>query len=452
LFLTVLDAPQLRDDYYCTLLAYSHSAKCLAVGLGNFVHLWSERSGVDTPEALNKVPTSVVSDVQHVTSLDFSSAYGGQAILAVGRADGRITLWSPYDSEPRFDATQPKPVSCVSWRPTIVQRPSLRDRAMNVPTEELLIGDEVGHLYFYSVEWPSRDQSALFGWHGAMTLLARMNIHTQQICGLAWAANGELFASGGNDNNCFLFETKKVLQSIKGSGDTLARLDVREGPSGESIYTVTNRSGLILHLHHSAARHKWTLNAAVKAMAFCPWQRGLIAIGGGSNDRCIHFYHTRSGTCLATIDCAAQVTSLVWSQTRREIAATFGFAQPEHPYRIAVFAWPSCEQVVAVPWWDENRALCAVAYPGGPTSGPPADNDQDYSRSRGEDDALSRRGAREGCIVVAASDMAIRFHEIWSDTRGDTGGLLGSGTAGFLGGSDILEGMHGIARESAVIR
>jgi hypothetical protein len=163
-----------------------------------------------------------------------------------------------------------------------------------------------------------------------------------------------------------------------------------------------------------------------------------VAIGGGSNDRCIHFYHTRSGTCLATIDCAAQVTSLVWSRTRREIAATFGFAQPEHPYRIAVFAWPSCEQVVAVPWWDENRALCAVAYPGGPTGMPDGDE---------------RASSEAGCLVVAASDMAIRFHEIWTGGRRSTtgSGLLG-GTAGLLGGSDILEGLHGVDRQEGVIR
>ncbi|KAF1944277.1 WD40 repeat-like protein [Clathrospora elynae] len=452
---SLLDAPNLRDDYYCTLLAYSHTSKCLAVGLGNFVHLWSEKNGVDTPESLNVVPSGTDSpDVQHVTSLDFSSTQGGQAILAVGRADGRISLWSPFDSEPRFDATQPKSVSCVSWRPTTVERPSLRDRAMTVLTEELLIGDEVGHIYFYSVEWPSENQSALFGWHGAMTLLARLTIHSQQICGLAWSTDGELFASGGNDNNCNLFETKKVLRPVNPSENASAALDVREGPRGESIYTVSNRSNPVLHLPDTAAKHKWTLNAAVKAMAFCPWQRGLIAIGGGSNDRCIHFYHTRSGTCLATIDCAAQVTSLIWSQTRREIAATFGFAQPEHPYRVAVFAWPSCEQIVAVPWYDKNRALCAVAYPGGPTSGPQADDDRDGGRARGEDGVWSRRGVEEGCIVVAASDMAIRFHEIWSDRRGSvgSGGLLGSGTAGLLGGSHILEGLSGIERQGAVIR
>jgi WD40 repeat protein len=433
------------------LLAYSHTAKCLAVGLGNFVHLWSERSGVDTPESLNAVPTSTDLDVRHVTSLDFSSKQGGQAILAVGRADGRITLWSPFDTEPRFDATQPKSVSCVSWRPTVVERPSLRDRAMIVETEELLIGDEVGHIYFYSIEWPSKDQSALFDWHGAMTLLVRMSIHTQQICGLAWASDGEMFASGGNDNNCFLFETKKVLRPSNGSDNTQAMLDVREGPNGESIYTVTNRTGAVLYLQHTAARHKWTVNAAVKAMAFCPWQKGLLAIGGGSNDRYIHFYHTRSGTCLATIDCAAQVTGLVWSQTRREVAATFGFAQPEHPYRIAVFAWPSCEQVVAVPWWDENRALCAVAYPGGPSSGP-AEDERDGGRARSEDGIWTRRGVEEGCIVVAASDMAIRFHEIWGGRKGGVGGLIGDGGSCVLGGSDILEGLHNITRDGPVIR
>lgn len=391
------------------------------------------------------MPTDAAPDSQHITSLDFSSTQGGQAILAVGRADGRIVLWSPLDFEPRFNATQPKPVSCVSFRPTTVQRPSLRDRAMTVSTEELLVGDELGHIYFYSIEWPSETQSALFGWHGAMTLLARMNIHTQQICGLAWSTAGDMFATGGNDNNCFLFETNRILQDS--SSSTSATLSVREGSAGEFIYTVTNRSSPVLNLPHTAAKHKWTLNAAVKAIAFCPWHRGLVAVSGGSNDRCIHFYHTRSGSCLATIDCAAQVTSLVWSRTRREIAATFGFAQPEHPYRIAVFAWPSCEQVVAVPWWDENRALCAIAYPGGP---PGANSD---GGMRDEDGLWTRREPEEGCLVVAASDMAIRFHEIWSGGKGGAGmgGLLG-GTTGLLGGSDILEGLNGADGQGAVIR
>jgi hypothetical protein len=34
----VLDAPNLRDDYYCSVLAYSPLTKILAVSLGNAIY------------------------------------------------------------------------------------------------------------------------------------------------------------------------------------------------------------------------------------------------------------------------------------------------------------------------------------------------------------------------------------------------------------------------------
>ena len=411
------------------------------MGLGNYVHLWSEQSGVDTPESLNLLSSTTLADTQHVTSLSFSSSNGGQAILAVARADGRVALWSPFESEPRFNATQPKPISCVAFKPVTVKKPSLRDDAMTVATEELLVGDEVGHIYLYSIEWPTETESAVFGWNGAITLLARIEVHSQQICGLAWTPDGELFASGGNNNACYLFETRNVLRNPNSSDIPSGTVTVRQGPDGESIYAIATGHNTVRQVPGTQAKHRWELNAAVKAIAFCPWQRGLLAIGGGSNDRCIHFYHTMSGACLATIDCAAQVTALIWSQTRREIVATFGFAQPEHPFRIAVFAWPTCEQIIAVPWFDESRALYAIPYPGSPV----ADTTDDVGpRNSGDRSPGCRRGiaGAEGCIVVAASDAAIRFHEIW------TGGKIGVGSAaGMLGGSDVLESLQGIERE-----
>lgn len=54
----------------------------------------------------------------------------------------------------------------------------------------------------------------------------------------------------------------------------------------------------------------------------------------------------------------------------------------------------------------------------------------------------SRRKESEGCIVVAASDETVRFHEIWSETRREV-----LQHRGVLGGSDILEQMEGIERE-----
>ncbi|KAK8174032.1 WD40-repeat-containing domain protein [Phyllosticta citrichinensis] len=403
---TILDAPRLRDDFYCTVLAYSRTANCLAVGLAHSVYLWSETRGVGTPESINASYTA------HVTSLSFSSSDGGQAILAIGRADGSVCLWSLFDEEPRFKARQPAPISCLSFSPNTFKLSSIRDPALVASTETLLVGDEEGHVYLFSVEWPDVTSRDLFNWPGAMTLLARINVHSQQICGLAWSPCGEFFASGGNDNQCFLFETKRLFASLN-----------------NLCATMKDRSQ-VTDIDATAAKHCWTLNAAVKAMAFCPWQRGLLAIGGGSNDRCIHFYHTFSGACLATIDCSAQVTSLIWSTTRREICATFGFAQPDHPFRVAVFSWPACEQLVAIPWPDDHRALFAIAYPGGPNDG----------RTRGEGGAWWSRTQVEGCIVVATSDTSIKFHEVWSEERRKAKPL------GALGGSEILEELHGADR------
>jgi meiosis-specific APC/C activator protein AMA1 len=383
----VLDAPALRDDYYCSLLAYSTTLQCLAVGLGPHVYLWSE----DRANTRHNIPDSLTAPrgSSHVTSVSFSSVAGASAILAIGRGDGRITLWSPQDAEPRFDSEQPAPISYVCFRPTTQRRCSVRDANTFVDTEELLVGDELGNVYLYSVEWPNQDQRDLFDWHGSMTLLARISCHTQQICGVAWSPDGKFFATGGNDNNLFLFETQKILQPHTPSAHTSS--PTAEPTAASTVTDPTDRDEVPTILP-GRQKHTFSLNAACKAITFAPWQPSLIAAGGGSNDRCIHFFHALSGAKLATIDCYAQVTSLVFNPRKREIAATFGFAQPEHPYRVAVFAWPSCRMVVGIPWWGEERALYAIEYPGA-----------------------------GGSLVVATSDASIKFHEVWSGVSSDEG-------------------------------
>ncbi|KAH9826977.1 WD40 repeat protein [Teratosphaeria destructans] len=428
----VLDAPALRDDYYCSLLAYSPTLDCLAVGLGPHVYLWSE----DRQRYTSKLPDSLTAPFSaHITSLSFSSVTGGSAVLAIGRADGRITLWSPLDRDPRFDSEQPSAMSFVCFRPNTVRRQSVRESCATVATEELLVSDEAGNVYLYSVEWPDHDQRDLFDWHGSMTLLARISCHSQQVCGIAWSLDGEFFATGGNDNQLFLFESKKVMkqhrrrQQAQGSEDTVK---VRSGDQ-DSLDSVAGQ-GAVLNILPGHQKHIFTLNAAVRALAFAPWQPSLLAAGGGSNDRCIHFFHTVSGARLATIDCHAQVTSLIWSQKRKEIAATFGFAQPEHKIRVAVFSWPSCRCVVKIPWVAEERALHSVAYPRGPAGG--------LSKRGTTDDReggpwYGKRTREEGCLVVATSDASIKFHELWAERDGTESR---SPMKGVLGGSQILEG------------
>lgn len=407
----------MRDDFYCSTLAYSSSSGILAVGLGQCVYLWSEGCIVDRP------PFGDIDPSNYVTSLSFSSDNGGRSILAVGRQSGQLSLWSVFEDKVRFEINHPNSISCVAFKSKTSRRLSEGFFNIEIEAEDLAVGDEMGNIWYYSVEWHTVQNQ--WSWTGCMTLLAKIHAHTQQVCGLAWSPDERFLATGGNDNACMLFEldasfTKPLDQSSSSTSANLSGFD----SANPFLYLTTtaertqapNRQQIVNHFLPSWAfvpprrtaaaspllsragclisggektviiplnrqKHRLVHSAAVKAIAFAPWQPSLLATGGGSNDRRIHFFHTRTGVCLATINVFAQVTSLIWSQTRREIAATFGYAQPEHPFRIAVFAWPSCAQVAVIPWgpcgatWDGSdhdlnrdcgRALWAVSYPGRP--------------------------------------------------------------------------------------
>jgi len=455
----VLDAPNLRDDFYCSILAYSATCRTLAVGLSDLLYGWSETGGV-------KLLNLGTARNCHLTSVAFSSTEGGKGILAYGRTNKTLGLMSLHDDPeesnshagplPRFEVNQPAPVTCLSWKPTCTLRPSkspINPGAL-VKTEDLLVGDEVGCVYYYAIEWPERWEVERDNWAGSMVLLAKVTVHSQQICGLSWSRDGELFATGGNDNLCYLFQTSRALDAHaraisevheghqEGQTNTPAAASV-ENSEASSAITEIQRPGRSLldygQLNRGDEKHQWLHRAAVKAIAFCPWQDGLVATGGGSNDKCIHFFHTTSGAPLATISVSAQVTSLIWSTTRKEIAATFGYAQPDHPVRIAVFSWPECRQVAAIPWAGEHRALYAIPFPGGPENAHPARNSTG-ARSHS-------RTAMEGCIMVASSDKSVKFHEVWAADKKTT-----AGGVGMLGGSEILESLEGIDRDRDVIR
>ncbi|OAL39262.1 hypothetical protein AYO20_01580 [Fonsecaea nubica] len=371
----VLDAPNLKDDYYCSVLAYNQTCHSLAVALGQKVYLWTEQYGVRYP------PLPPCRPADFVTSLAFSSEKGAKAILAVARNSGTITLWSLLEIRPRFDAPHPCATSCVSFKPVQTQRPSVTGNG-TVMCEDLVVGDDSGMIYYYSLEWPEFAP-------GSMTLLAKLDAHSQNICGISWSLDGRHFVSGGNDNRALLFDPSVFLHADdqrdispstpspaadmfddssfstsqlptppdtpqryrsashressnfdRGPVNNMRNTDLATPPpsplrpsrvvdhsptmqdlnppghpqtavpSNESVL----RNALVdpvipgdsnLHIH------SFDHAAAVKAIAFAPWQPNLLATGGGSNDRQIHFFHIGSGATLALINVFSQVTSLV---------------------------------------------------------------------------------------------------------------------------------------------
>ncbi|KAJ8611505.1 hypothetical protein MRB53_037912 [Persea americana] len=133
---------------------------------------------------------------------------------------------------------------------------------------------------------------------------ARLVGHKQEVCGLKWnQADGQL-ASGGNDN----------------------KLLVWDGVGTEPLWKFTEHT------------------AAVKAIAWSPHQRNLLASGGGTADRRIRFWNTSTGTLINELDTGSQVCNLAWSRNSNELVSTHGYSQNQ----IVVWKYPSMTQVVSL--------------------------------------------------------------------------------------------------------
>lgn len=146
--------------------------------------------------------------------------------------------------------------------------------------------------------------------------------HTAEVCGLEWRSDGQQLASGGNDNVVNIWDPRS------------------EAPK----FSKTN--------HH----------AAVRAIAWCPWQLNLLSTGGGSQDKYIHFWNSTTGARVNSINAGSQVTSLKWSTTYKEIASTHGY--PDNS--ISIWSYPSLTKTVdIVP--HESRVLHSALSPDGQT-------------------------------------------------------------------------------------
>lgn len=105
----------------------------------------------------------------------------------------------------------------------------------------------------------------------ANNLVSRINAHTETVCGLKWSERGNLLASGGNDNLMYIWEPSKM-------------------SSSNYLYCFKGH------------------RAAVKAMAWCPYQSHILASGGGTTDGYIKLWNTQKGNCISSLSTKAQAS------------------------------------------------------------------------------------------------------------------------------------------------
>ncbi|KAF6839221.1 meiosis-specific apc c activator protein ama1 [Colletotrichum plurivorum] len=254
-------------------------------------------------------------------------------------------------------------------------------------TEDLIVGDDQGNIYYYSVEWPALWEVRDDGWYGTMALIANIAVQSQQICALAWSPDGLGFVSGSNDNTACFFEIDKMLKQRQrsfsaSSTETVRRRGRSNSDSVPGQRGQRNEAPDSIYDDCLGRVMAEVSDQEFTPVAFCPWQENLVATGGGSSDKCINFWHASTGALLATI-------------------AENG-----------------------------SRALYAVPYPGAP--------DDVHPKSR---------TAKEGTIIVAANDGGIKFHEVWGGWPTlKIGGVGMLGGSDILEGLDGIEKEGGVIR------
>uniref|UniRef100_A0A7S1TZ58 CDC20/Fizzy WD40 domain-containing protein n=1 Tax=Phaeomonas parva TaxID=124430 RepID=A0A7S1TZ58_9STRA len=130
--------------------------------------------------------------------------------------------------------------------------------------------------------------------------------HEQEVCGLSWSPDGSYLASGGNDNLLCVWDAASVGRS-----------------SSRAFHTLTDHQ------------------AAVKALAWSPHERNLLASGGGTADRSIKFWNAATGAMLSSIDTGSQVCALRWNPHEKEILSSHGFADNQ----LSLWKYPSMAKV-----------------------------------------------------------------------------------------------------------
>ncbi|PQQ21318.1 cell division cycle 20.1 cofactor of APC complex [Prunus yedoensis var. nudiflora] len=152
--------------------------------------------------------------------------------------------------------------------------------------------------------------------------------HEAEICGLKWSPSGQHLASGGNDNVLFVWDRSTA--SSNSPRQWLQRLE-----------------------DHTAA---------VKALAWCPFQENLLASGGGELDRCIKLWNTQTGSCLSSVDTGSQVCGLLWNNYERELLSCHGFSKNE----LILWKYPSMVRMAELTG-HTSRVLFMTQSPDGCT-------------------------------------------------------------------------------------
>ncbi|RXI08660.1 hypothetical protein DVH24_022804 [Malus domestica] len=271
---------------------------------------------------------------------DFYSSimdWGKNSILAVALGSD-LFLWNSTNSEVHkllhVDDQRDFPTS-VAWsenaKTLAVGYRRSKLQLWDVETSKLVRRFENHKDRIATVAWNghvltsgSRDTSIInHDVRAGSNVASRLQAHKEEVCGLKWSEGGNVLASGGNENLLYIWNSSKM-----------------------------NSSRFLFRFREHCA--------AVKALAWCPYQSEVLASGGGTEDGCIKLWNTKKGTCIKTIETNAQasyriqspfcelfvVCGLEWNRHHKEILSAHGYSRGELiKNQLCIWRYPSMENV-----------------------------------------------------------------------------------------------------------
>lgn len=200
-------------------------------------------------------------------------------------------------------------------------------------------------------------------------VVGRMAHHTQEVCGLAWSPDGKFLASGANDNALCIWD-------------------------GATSHSMNAEPKFVCNEHQ----------AAVKALAWCPHERNLLATGGGTADRSIKFWNAQSGAMLNSIDTGSQVCALQWSPFEKELLSSHGYAENQ----LCLWKYPTMAKVKELKGHTSRILHLAMSPDGSTVVSGAADETLRFWNVFGSDGKRKADGAPGASRLSATQSLKIR--------------------------------------------
>jgi len=338
----ILDAPNLNDNFYYNPLDWG-SKNILSVSLGSYNYLWN----------YNNLETYLLTKNENEIEYCSSSFMDNGVCLALGLNNGNIELWDI-------------------------------EKQIKIRT---LVGhsDRVGTLTWngYNLYSGSKDTNILS--HDVRIknhlIMKLSGGHNKEVCTIKWNSDFKYLASGGNDNLVCLWDVRGKNEKNKSSfwdilnsqsddeNDDNMEVDDYEynlGNNGTNNINDNNKYKLnsinkknnIIEPLTIINKHK----GPVKALAWSPWQRNVLATGGGKKDNVIRFYNADTKSVIGEYNTGSQVCQILWNKYEKEIISSHGNSKNS----IYVWTYPKMNKIAELNG-HLSRALYMAMSPDGCT-------------------------------------------------------------------------------------